>query len=62
MDTDAGNTRRDLIWGDSNESTGVDVLVPLKHPSRDIGNLVGNTFLESRNYRTIIINLRVICI
>lgn len=28
----------------------------------DIGNLVGNTFLDSRNYRTIIINLRAICI
>lgn len=25
VDADAGNTRRDPIWGDSNESTDVDV-------------------------------------
>lgn len=34
VDADAGNTRRDLIWGDSNESTDVDMQVPLKHSTR----------------------------
>lgn len=57
MNADAGNTGRDPICGDNNEFPNVDLYVPLRHPNRNIGNIVGNMFLESKSFKTIHINL-----
>lgn len=50
-----GSSRRDPIWGDNSEFTDVDLQVPLRHQNRDIGTLVGNIPLESRNFSVICI-------
>lgn len=58
MDADSGNTGRDPVLGAITSSQMLTCRkVPLRHPNKNIGNLVGKTFLESRNFNTTNINL-----
>lgn len=53
MEIYVGNSGRDPTQGDNSEFIDVDLQVPLRHPIKDIGTLVGNIFLEFRNFRMI---------
>lgn len=57
MNVNVGNNGRDLNQGNNNEFIDVYLQVILRYLNRDIRILVGNIFLEFRNFMIVNINL-----